>query len=82
MVFSETSFVFFSRGQKEQAEFLLKIGAVKAALDVFLRLELWEEVIKCYKTLGQTEKVFFAPVTQVLRQQCRLLKPKTLCCEE
>ena len=43
--------------QKEQANFLLKTGAIKGALDVYLRLEMWEDVIKCYKSLGQTEKV-------------------------
>ena len=42
--------------QKEQANFLMKIGALKGALDVFLRLHMWEDVIKCYKNLGQTRK--------------------------
>ena len=46
--------------QKEQANFLLKIGALKGALDVFLRLQMWEDVIKCYKNLGQTEKVKYS----------------------
>ena len=46
--------------QKEQANFLLKMGALKGALDVFLRLHMWEDVIKCYKNLGQTEKVKYS----------------------
>ena len=48
--------------QKEQANFLMKIGALKGALDVFLRLHMWEDVIKCYKSLGQTEKVKYSVI--------------------
>ena len=36
---------------------MLKVGAVKSALDIFLPLELWNEIIKCYLQIGRTEAV-------------------------
>ena len=34
--------------QKEFVTLLLKLGSVKSALDIALRLQLWEDVIDCY----------------------------------
>ena len=39
----------------------MKVGATKAALEVYLRIAMWEEVIKCYKQLGRTESVSVRP---------------------
>ena len=36
--------------QKEFVSLLLKLGSVKSALDIALRLQLWEDVIDCYHT--------------------------------
>jgi len=42
--------------EKELAERFLSLGVVKSALEIFERLEMWEEVVKCYGALGQPEK--------------------------
>lgn len=47
--------IFFE--QKHLADLLLDLGATGAALDLFERLELWEDAIKCYQRLGKMEKV-------------------------
>lgn len=58
--------MFFASGVKpiwylEQmwAQLMLSLGLVKGALDVFLKLELWEEVITCYNLLELKHKVHF-----------------------
>ena len=35
----------------------MKIGSYNTALEVFLRLDHWEDIIKCYAAVGRTEKV-------------------------
>jgi tetratricopeptide (TPR) repeat protein len=42
--------------EKELAERFLSLGVVKSALEIFERLEMWEEVVKCYGALEQPEK--------------------------
>ncbi|CAK9809055.1 Tetratricopeptide repeat protein 27 [Anthophora quadrimaculata] len=55
--------LFFASGLKpiwalEQmwAQLMLSLGLVKSALDVFLKLQLWEEVINCYNILELKHK--------------------------
>lgn len=43
--------------ETELANMLVSIGVVKSALDIFLRLQLWEEVIMCYNLLQLRHKV-------------------------
>ena len=43
--------------QRELGHILVSLGMTSAALDTYLVLEMWEDVIKCYKTLGRREKV-------------------------
>lgn len=43
--------------EAELANLLVSIGVVKSALDIFLRLQLWEEVIMCYNLLHLRHKV-------------------------
>lgn len=59
--------LFFASGLKpvwvlEQmwAHLMLNLGLVKGALDIFLNIKLWEEVITCYNLLQLKHKVCFA----------------------
>ncbi|KAJ8519695.1 hypothetical protein ONZ45_g3395 [Pleurotus djamor] len=42
--------------EKELALQFLKLGVVKSALEIFERLEMWEEVVKCWGSLEQPDK--------------------------
>ncbi|KAF9541181.1 hypothetical protein CPC08DRAFT_700867 [Agrocybe pediades] len=42
--------------EKELAQRYLSIGVVKSALEIFERLEMWENVVSCYGALEQPEK--------------------------
>jgi len=42
--------------EKELAQRYLSIGVVKSALEIFERLEMWEDVVACYGALEQPEK--------------------------
>ena len=35
----------------------MTVGSTTSALELFLALEMWEDVIKCYSSLGRLEKV-------------------------
>ncbi|XP_076685690.1 tetratricopeptide repeat protein 27-like [Andrena cerasifolii] len=63
--------MFFASGLKpvwilEQtwAHLMLGLGLVKGALDVFLKLQLWEEVITCYNLLELKHKA-----AEIIRQE-------------
>jgi hypothetical protein len=43
--------------QRELASLYLELGVTKSALEVYERLQLWEDVINCYISLGRFEKV-------------------------
>ncbi|KAF9004309.1 tetratricopeptide repeat domain 27 [Cyathus striatus] len=42
--------------EKELALRFMSLGVVKSALEIFERLEMWEEVVKCYGSLERPEK--------------------------
>ena len=42
--------------EKELAQRFLSIGVIKSALEIFERLEMWEDVVKCYGALEKPEK--------------------------
>ena len=42
--------------EKELALRFLSIGVVKSALEIFERLELWEEVVKCWQAMERADK--------------------------
>ncbi|KAF9274765.1 hypothetical protein BGZ68_000377 [Mortierella alpina] len=42
--------------EKELAEQYMSLGVIRSALDIFERLELWEDVIACHQFLDQSEK--------------------------
>ncbi|XP_034190160.2 tetratricopeptide repeat protein 27-like [Osmia lignaria lignaria] len=74
--------MFFASGVKpiwhlEQmwAQLMLSLGLVKGALDVFLKLELWEEVVTCYNLLELKHKA-----EEIIRQEiCKKPTPKLWC---
>jgi hypothetical protein len=35
--------------EKYLAEILISLGAIKSALDIYLRIQLWDEIISCYQ---------------------------------
>ncbi|XP_070577146.1 tetratricopeptide repeat protein 27-like isoform X2 [Ptychodera flava] len=61
--------------EREYAGLLIKLGAVKTALEVYLRLRLWEDAIACYQILGRVEKA-----ENLVREQLKIKEtPKLLC---
>lgn len=42
--------------EKELAGLFISLGSTSAALEVFHRLQLWEDVVECYKRLEKPEK--------------------------
>jgi tetratricopeptide (TPR) repeat protein len=42
--------------EKELALRFLSIGVVKSALEIFERLEMWEEVVKCWQSIERRDK--------------------------
>ena len=50
--------------ERQLALLLVSLGQTKTALDVFLRLEMWDEVIVCYNQLQLRHKA-----AEVIRQQ-------------
>ncbi|PIK37252.1 putative tetratricopeptide repeat protein 27 [Apostichopus japonicus] len=42
--------------EKELASLFMDLGSTSAALEVFYRLQLWQDVVDCYKRLGKAEK--------------------------
>lgn len=42
--------------EKELATRFLGLGVVRSALEIFTRLEMWEDVAKCYNALGEEKK--------------------------
>ncbi|KAI0355461.1 TPR-like protein [Trametes cingulata] len=42
--------------EKELAMRFLSIGVVKSALEIFERLEMWEEVVKCWQSMERSDK--------------------------
>ncbi|KLO14509.1 TPR-like protein [Schizopora paradoxa] len=42
--------------EKELASRFLSLGVVKSALEIFERLEMWEEVVKCWQSMERPDK--------------------------
>lgn len=57
------------------AELMLNTGMVKASLQVYLKLQLWEEVILCYTILNMRAKA-----TEVIKQQLEVNPTVKLWC--
>ncbi|XP_041351837.1 tetratricopeptide repeat protein 27-like [Gigantopelta aegis] len=61
--------------QRELASLLLSLGAIGSALDIFERLEMWEQVIECYQTLQKLEKA-----KAVIEEQLKVKETPILYC--
>lgn len=61
--------------QGELASLLKSLGCVGAALDIYERLQLWEDVIACYQQLGKREKA-----ESVIREQLAAKETPSLLC--
>lgn len=44
------------RLERDLANGYISLGLVKSALDIYLRLELWEEVVECYQRLQRNDR--------------------------
>merc|ERR1719187_1718103 len=62
--------------ERQLALLLVSLGQTKTALDVFLRLEMWDEVIVCYNQLQLRHKA-----AEVIRQQLAKCETARLWCQ-
>ncbi|XP_044735060.1 tetratricopeptide repeat protein 27 [Chrysoperla carnea] len=61
--------------EAQLADMMLSLGLVKAALDIFLKLSLWEDVIVCYTILQLRHKA-----AEIIRQELEKKKSVKLLC--
>ncbi|KAK7477463.1 hypothetical protein BaRGS_00031287 [Batillaria attramentaria] len=61
--------------QSELASLLISLGCIGAALDIYERLQLWEDAIACYQRLGKREKA-----ESVIREQLAIKETPSLLC--
>lgn len=43
--------------EMELAKLLVEVGAIQSALDIYLHLQMWEEIVACYNHLKLRHKV-------------------------
>ncbi|XP_021912944.1 tetratricopeptide repeat protein 27 isoform X2 [Zootermopsis nevadensis] len=61
--------------ETELADLLVSLGVVKSALDIFLRLQLWEKVIMCYNLLNLRHKA-----AEIIQKELHKKETVTLWC--
>lgn len=61
-----TGFLPTWKVENQYADLLLKLGLVKNALDIYLKIKLWEEVIVCYNILKLRHKA-----AEVIQEQLK-----------
>ncbi|KAK3700289.1 hypothetical protein RRG08_033566 [Elysia crispata] len=61
--------------QRDLASVLLSLGLTGEALDIFEKLEMWEDAIACYQRMGKIEKAEF-----VIRQRLAVEETPALLC--
>ena len=62
--------------EKELGSILLSLGSTKAALDLYLKLESWDEVIVCYNILEKRHKS-----AEVIKRQLEVKETGRLWCQ-
>lgn len=70
-----TSFPAYWTLEKTLADLLLSIGCIKSALEVYERLQLWEEIVDCYIRLGRTSSA-----EKIIRDQLEKSESPLLWC--
>lgn len=61
--------------EKELADILISLGAVKSALEIYQRLQLWEDIVACYQRLEMNEQAAI-----LVREQIKLNETPALWC--
>ncbi|ELU10624.1 hypothetical protein CAPTEDRAFT_228317 [Capitella teleta] len=61
--------------ERRYGEFLIKVGSTQTALDIFMRINMYEDVIKCYTSLGRREKA-----EEVIRARLAIAETDSLWC--
>ncbi|XP_030854836.1 tetratricopeptide repeat protein 27 [Strongylocentrotus purpuratus] len=57
----------------ELAGLLTSLGCTSAALEIYVRLELWEDVIRCYKSIGKPEKAIHIIEEELAKEETALM---------
>ncbi|XP_071507585.1 tetratricopeptide repeat protein 27-like [Diadema antillarum] len=57
----------------ELAELLISLGCVSAALEIYVRLQLWEDVVSCYRSLGKPDKAIHVIEEQLAVKESALM---------
>ncbi|KAB0796138.1 hypothetical protein PPYR_10199 [Photinus pyralis] len=70
-----THFLPIWKIEEQLAELMLNTGLIKASLDIYLRLKLWEEVIVCYTLLKLRHKA-----TEIIKEQLEVNPTVKLWC--
>jgi tetratricopeptide (TPR) repeat protein len=61
--------------QKQLAKYYMQLGLLNSSLDIFLNLQMWEDVINCYQALDKRDKA-----EEVIRQQLAIKETPDLYC--
>ena len=61
--------------KRHLASSLIRLGCIKEALDIYIELDLWEEVVFCYKQINRRDKA-----AEIIRQQIAIQETPYLLC--
>lgn len=63
------------RIKRKLADVLISLGCVKEALNIYIELDLWEEIVFCYKQIGRRDKA-----AEIIRTQLEIKETPYLLC--
>ncbi|RWS10236.1 tetratricopeptide repeat protein 27-like protein [Dinothrombium tinctorium] len=61
--------------EKNFADCLRSLGCIKSALDIYMKLNLWESIVQCYQQLDRKDKA-----EAIIREQLKIRKTPYLLC--
>ena len=64
--------------EKELGLRFVSLGVVRSALEIFERLDMWDNVISCHQMLEQPKKVGLFFTTLILTSELAYFRPKRL----